>query len=112
MAPVTPEEQVLEAGRGGSLINPPWERAEPRPCLAKRLALNREIKQPAVPVCPGISDRQEACSAERTVATQPGSRATELGHTRKSKELAQKDWGWMAILGGARGRIGSCSQRA
>lgn len=36
MAPVTPEEQVLEAGRGGSLINPPWEQAEPRPARVSK----------------------------------------------------------------------------
>jgi hypothetical protein len=54
MAPIYLTSQVVRAGMSpliwhGSL-------AAPCLCLAKGLALNLEIKQPAVPVCTGISD--------------------------------------------------------
>lgn len=55
MAPIPLRSQVVRARRGGSLIHH-GSQAEPHLCLAKGLALNLEIKQPAVPVCTGISD--------------------------------------------------------
>lgn len=86
MAPVTPEEPVVGARRGGSLICHGSRQSLtcvwPRGWLCIGRLSNLFLYALEFQIC-----RNLLC---RTVATQPGSQAAELGHTREFKELAQK----------------------